>query len=260
MLEPLPASTLVICRITEKWPHKILLIKRSSDAKFLPGAHVFPGGRCEEQDQALGQWLASDVENYHRIEKYFSPEHLASTHVATAIRETLEETGLSVARTSTGPMTARDLGNAIDDPARSTLPDLGALWPISWWITPLGEVRRFDTWFFLTMVEDSPALDHCAGDHHEGNHDFRWLTPTDALAAYANGEVFLPPPTRTILERMAATISLEDFLSYVDCPLTPICPFFNEVDRENLLILPGDPLHHQQERPKFLLHTRYAFP
>ena len=60
---------------------------------------------------------------------------------------------------------------------------------------------------------------------------------------------------------MAATESISEFLSFVDRPLKPIRPFFIDDERgEKVLILPGDPAHHEQERPRMLLSTRYDFP
>lgn len=279
MLAPLPASTVVVCRITKKWPYKILVLKRSQSAKFLPGAHVFPGGQVEPKDEILGELLATDIYNFRRMTQYFPRDKkTVARHLAAAIRETYEETTLSILRVnSSQPCASSTLAEMLQNPQHQALnaelnnvrgvfkdplrPCLDNIWPISWWITPLGEVRRFDTWFFLSLIDDSPKLDAMTGviTSDEG-YDLRWISPKDALVAYQNRDMFLAPPTRSIMERMACTVSLEEFLSFVDCPLSPIEPFFAVDGGEKVLILPGDPLHPQKKRPAMPVATRYAFP
>lgn len=257
MLEPVPASTVVVCRITTKWPHKILLIKRSERATFLPGAYVFPGGRIEEQDHAFAKILARDTTNSSRVRSSFDDDDNYLTYVAAAIRETLEETGVSLIKTLDAPTLLNVISNANESNHHITF---SSLWPISWWITPHGETRRFDTKFFLALIDDERSLATHQPINDEGICDLRWLSPAEALLAYAEQEIFLAPPTRSILERMVATTSLDDFLRYVDTPLRAIRPHFIEEDGNKTLVLPGDMAHSEPERPLMLLHTRYKFP
>ncbi len=265
MMEPVPAATVIVCRITKKWPHKILLQKRSERAKFLPGAHVFPGGSLEDRDSAFAQILSRDAEHLaHRAAIFGADASTTARFLAGAIRETFEETGFSIVREqgSAKIIAATTLASIINNPeATSLAPSLASLWPISWWITPHGETRRFDTRFFLALVDDAPFLDNFAVKNAEGISDYRWLNPDEALAAYAGKNIFLAPPTRSILERMAATTSLDDFLNFVDRPLKPIRPFFiDDAQGNKVLVLPGDPAHDERVRPLMLMHTRYAFP
>ena len=125
-------------------------------------------------------------------------------------------------------------------------------------------LSQFDTWFFLSLITNPSELNNKLSPQDEA-YDPRWLSPKDALSAYESGDIFLAPPTRSILERMANTSSLEEMLTFVDKPLKPIEPFF--VDSETtsdtpkkFLVLPGDPLHHNQVRCKTPMHTRYRFP
>jgi 8-oxo-dGTP pyrophosphatase MutT (NUDIX family) len=225
------ASTVLIFQKNNPWPSPILLLKRSQNAAFLPGAYVFPGGQLDEDDKRQAPELAKNSELIHRIRRYFEADaQLIAAHVAAAVRETYEEAGLLI--------------NTID------------LWPISWWVTPPGETRRFDTWFFLAGIEESP---HEAMDSLEVMTPL-WLKPHEALEAYENAEIFIPPPTRAILERMANTGSLAEFLSMVDQPLRPIHPRFVLSQGQKLLILPGHELHPEAERSHFILHTSYRFP
>jgi 8-oxo-dGTP pyrophosphatase MutT (NUDIX family) len=260
-----PASTVALCKITIKWPFKILALKRSEKAAFLPGAHVFPGGRLDQADHDFGDFLALDHQNTQRICAFFSADQRkVAAHLAAAVRETLEETGLSILRISShekstpcDPITVKRL---IKDPnfraSCGVKPSLDNLWPISWWITPEGETRRYNTWFFLGLIDEESQVK----DHDPEISEAVWIHPQEALQKYEAKEMFLAPPTRTILERMAQTHGLEDFLSYVDQPLLPIEPFFVEHNQQKLLVLPGDPLHHEQRRASMPLSTRYVFP
>lgn len=256
-----PASTIAICKITTKWPFKILALKRSEKAQFLPGAYVFPGGRLDPSDNHLATFFMHDQVNATRISSFFggsAKDTLA--HLACAIRECFEETGISLLK-------LKSLDNSISydifalkqwltaaQIPKAQTPVLDNLFPISWWITPEGEVRRYNTWFFLGLIADEiePIINN-------ETSDALWLYPDEALDAYAKGHMFFAPPTRTILERMNSTASLTDFLTYVDKPLFPIEPFFVEEQGQKILILPGDALHHQPKKSLMPKSTRYPF-
>lgn len=263
---PKPASTVVLLNVTTKWPHKVLLIKRSTTARFLPGAHVFPGGALEPFDDAFGSFLARDQQNFDRFMPFFvARREQVSKHVAAAIRETFEETGISILKHETHgekrPCTSQELASLLSKHPPEVVPCLENLWPISWWITPAGETRRFDTWFFLATIQfQDENLDQSCGGLGQETEDHVWLSPKEALLRYEQRTMFLAPPTRSILERMTLTQSLEEFLSYVDQPLIPIRPYFIDDNNQKILLLPGDPLHKEPTRASMPVHTRYAFP
>lgn len=257
-----PASTVALCKITTQWPFKILFLKRSEKAAFLPGAYVFPGGRLEKADYEFGQFLARDHSNTKRICGYFTHDvTTVAAHVGAAIRECLEETGLSLLRYSSEDAVpvyygSTALKNLIDYPKQQKVsPLLDNLWPISWWITPPGEARRYNTWFFLGLIADEAHVQNMDAEISEA----LWLFPHDALKRHQAQDIFLAPPTRTILERMSITESLEEFLSFVDKPLRPIAPCFVDEEGQKILVLPGDRLHHESQPSRMPLHTRYQF-
>lgn len=258
-----PASTMVIANFESNWPYRILLIKRSEKAAFLPGAHVFPGGRVDKRDEKFGLFLAKDHVNSLRIKSFFAQKTLpiVMAHLSAAIRETLEEVGLSVLHLSNHrfPCDADTLRHLILESSMQQefqVPRLDNIWPISWWITPKGEARRYNTWFFLSIIAGVPETK----SHSDEIKCADWLSPTEALELYASGDIFLAPPTRAILERMVITKSLGDFLSYVDCPLRPIAPYFIQEHHKKWLVLPGDPHHSDPLPSKLPPLTRYAFP
>ncbi len=235
----------------------------------MPGAHVFPGGRFDKKDEIFGRVIAKDEQNVKRMESFFGNALSVSTQLATAIRETLEESGISILYTAKDRnrrhVNAATLLNMLNHPsaeeASSLIPVLDNIWPISWWVTPNTEVRRYNTLFFLANVEEeicSEALQNLDNGESIGR---TWLYPDQALDLHEKSTIFLPPPTRSILERMAATSSLLHFLSFVDRPIWPIHPQFAHDDEgRNVLVLPGDPLHQEQQKSSLPFFTRYRFP
>lgn len=256
-----PASTIALCKITTKWPFKILALKRSEKAQFLPGAYVFPGGRLDPTDNELATFLMSDQSNTARITSYFTaPTQEILAHVACAIRECYEETGISPLKLKSSDNSVSYDNNVLKQwltsahSPKNLTPVLDNLFPISWWITPEGETRRYNTLFFLGLITNdvTPVI----------NAEISvalWLYPDEALRAYEQGHMFFAPPTRTILERMASAKSLADFLAHVDMPLFPIEPFFIEENSKKILILPGDALHHVPKKSLMPKSTRYQF-
>lgn len=254
------AATMVLVKVSTKstWPYSVLLVKRDASAQFLPGAHVFPGGRVDESDARLSDLFQDEIE---RIQKSFlSDQKTASSYLAAAFRETLEEAGISALKGSNGLCSSDFLRWLIKGGEPKFRSSLDNIWPISWWITPKGEVRRFDTWFFLGLIDEADikeSLQYTKEVLHP-----QWFLPEEALHAHQTGHIFLAPPTRAILERLANTTSLEHFLSFVDQPLRPIKPYFvpdPKDPRQDLLVLPGDPLHEEKARSSLPMHTRYRF-
>ena len=67
---------------------------------------------------------------------------------------------------------------------------------VSHWITPKGEVRRFDTRFFLARAPQAQDPLHDDGETIES----LWVSPTDALDRFKRGELAMIPPTIRNLE------------------------------------------------------------
>lgn len=255
------ASTTVLIRInTDPWPHRVLLVKRAQNAVFLPGAHVFPGGRVDQSDRDLSPDFFRNEQLRHIEQQFLSDRLTAQSHLWAAIRETLEESGICILKKGPSEYCTHDeLTKILQGQVHDITPCLDNIWPISWWITPKGEARRFDTWFFLALVDNN--LPQQLALSHE-TYDHLWLKPQEALLAHEQKNIFLSPPTRAILERLAKTKSLPDFLSFIDQPLRPIRPYFVPDPADNQkkwLVLPGDYLHHEKEPLKLPMHTRYRF-
>src|SRR5258705_7552700 len=84
MDEAIPAATLIVVRDRPDGPPELLMVERSEGMAFAAGALVFPGGRIDAADAALGSENAGAV---------------------AAIRETIEETAVPV---GLAPLPARE--------------------------------------------------------------------------------------------------------------------------------------------------------
>ncbi|XP_038052563.1 nucleoside diphosphate-linked moiety X motif 19-like isoform X2 [Patiria miniata] len=72
-----------------------------------------------------------------------------------------------------------------------SLPDVWSLAEWSDWLTPSDMRRkRYDTMFYLCCMDTQPSALH---DDKE-TIQLQWVTPSQSLAQYSEGEFFLPPP------------------------------------------------------------------
>jgi 8-oxo-dGTP pyrophosphatase MutT (NUDIX family) len=155
---------------------------------FGPDIHVFPGGRVDQADADpstlaaagispaaaaanLGLGLAPDAG--------LTPVDALALHVA-AVRETAEETGISIAAADLIAMTR--------------------------WVTPTSLARRFDVRFFAAFV---PPGTEVRGDSTEVA-EARWMTPAAALDAGWRQEIELWQPTFVTLQQLAGLAGAAD--------------------------------------------------
>ncbi|MBW3621130.1 MAG: NUDIX hydrolase [Actinobacteria bacterium] len=201
---------------------EVFLLERHLQSDFAGGAYVFPGGKLDAADRTLppDRWTGQDPAVWADRLGVDAPEDALGLMVA-AVRETFEEAGVLLGSRAGVPVTAADLASATFTDARRRMAsrderwdwsgwltdedvvlDLGALALWSWWVTPEGLHRRYDTRFFVAVVPDAQvaALAH---DDVEMTAS-RWTTPQAALEAAAAGEVTVIYPTRKNLEALAA--------------------------------------------------------
>ena len=67
------------------------------------------------------------------------------------------------------------------------------------WVTPEVEDRRYDTRFFVAALPDGQHGDEVIGEADRAG----WWRPADALAAYAEGQMAMLPPTVASLQQLA---------------------------------------------------------
>ncbi|MEE4315999.1 MAG: NUDIX domain-containing protein [Erythrobacter sp.] len=219
----IPAATIIIFRNAPAGgPPEVLMTVRSKGMTFAGGMAVFPGGRVDPEDFALGEAVATG----HAM----TADEAA--HQIAAVRETLEETGLALGL-------AGDIDAARAAEARAMLAETGALAPVleafGWrldldQITPFARwfpkneqiPRVYDTRFYLANLGTGAV--EVSIDQSENTHLF-WTSAQGALDAAERGEIKLIFPTRRNLERLALFASYEEARAQAEAiPVRTIMP------------------------------------
>jgi 8-oxo-dGTP pyrophosphatase MutT (NUDIX family) len=126
----------------------------------------------------------------------------------------------------------------LEEEAGIRLDDNDALVPFSRWITPAEVKIRFDTWFYLAPAppDATPTPD--------GSEivDSRWLAPSDALAAYRSGELFMVFPTIKHLEQLSGFASADELIAHArGRDVQPVQPRVVMAGETARILLPGEP-------------------
>ena len=173
---------------------EVWLLTRKTQMVFAAGMAVFPGGRVDDSDAGLP--FAAEVEPTVAARFDTSPEH-ARALIGAAVRETFEETGVLLTVPSADLSSARtDLeagrlafGELLR--ANGLAIDGAAVHPWSRWVTPAGEVRRYDTRFFIAALPE--GID--AEDVTSESSSAAWFAIGEALEQSQRGELGMLPPT-----------------------------------------------------------------
>lgn len=163
---------------------------------FMPGFHAFPGGQVDEQD------LGTPIINCEDEE--------GALMRAAAVREYFEETGVLLA-TGAGNLPTETLQanrRALHEKTKTfkqilqenhLLIDGAKLEASGRWVTPPMAPRRFDTWFYLTWLEDEQEPWIEEGELSEGE----WIRPLEAYDRWKAGEIMMAPPTLHVIQTLA---------------------------------------------------------
>lgn len=110
-----------------------------------------------------------------------------------------------------------------------------ALTPFARWVTPEVEIKRYDTWFFLAEMPASQAARHDGTEHT----DSRWIDPAEAIALAHRGDIALPPPTWTTLQRLAEFATIDEVFAWAwVTPVVRIEPELHERDGLRIVVTP----------------------
>jgi 8-oxo-dGTP pyrophosphatase MutT (NUDIX family) len=225
---------------------EVYCVQRHAKSPFLGGAIVFPGGKVDPTDEALGDDVAVGVPAQPSVWS----EGLSLRALAiTAARELLEEAGLVPSDVPTS------VAHALQDRLRekvafdAALRDAGArlelarLVPFGRWVTPAAEARRFDARFFLMRAERGQEP---RPDERETTLGF-WAAPRVVLERFHGGDLQLAPPTTRCLEILLGARTSSDAIALASAQtLRSTCPLFVPGDPP-FLALPGDPAHPERE-------------
>lgn len=209
------------------------MIERGASMAFAAGAMVFPGGAVDEADHIYARLLDLGIER----------DDLA-LRIA-AVRETLEECGLLLSdhRHDDGTVHAmRETlknGQGLADIARAygLVFDFAALIPFARWCPPVGSTtRRFDTRFFLAVVDDSHG--ELSADGTETQR-LCWHSANEVLAEEEAGRAKLIFPTRCNLERLAQFDRIDDLVAHAQSTeVAMISPWIEQRNGEDHLCIP----------------------
>ena len=222
-----PAATIALLRDSPS-KMEVLLLKRDRNARFVPGAYVFPGGRVDPTD-----WTKKTLASVDGLTTETAAARLglvgtsppAIAYYIAALREAFEETGIlvGVGPNAQAPPTAAENvevevlrkglmeGSVSFNEVLENLScriDGSSIEYLAHWITPEREPRRFDTRFFAVRVQaDAEPI----FDPREMTEAL-WLSPKEALSRNQGGTLPMIFPTIDTLQRLADYITVGDAL------------------------------------------------
>jgi len=236
---------------------EVLMQRRTLKAAFVGGFYVFPGGALDTADRDPSVAASTAGPSDAEASRALGVEAGGLASWVAAVRECFEEAGVLLAYDRAG------------DPVRLDDPDVGRrfvdhrhalhagslalaelcereglrlatdrLHYVAHWITPLGEVRRFDTRFFVARAPEGQTPLH---DDNE-TIDTIWVNPADALGRHARGELAMILPTIRNLEFLAqhgSAAAVEAAARGVVDPPAMV-PRLVRVGDETRIVLPGD--------------------
>jgi 8-oxo-dGTP pyrophosphatase MutT (NUDIX family) len=245
------ASTVIVLRESEG-ALETFMVCRHQQSGFMGGAHVFPGGKVDNED--------SDARWQARIDR--TPEEITERLgeddadkglglLVAGVRETFEEAGVLLASATDGidlEGTRRklhegaaflDLAEAIDMQI-----DALALTPYARWVTPKMESRRFDTRFYVAVVPEGQRATHDGSETTSAS----WLRPASAIDDMVAGKIKLAPPTVRTLQWLADFDTAQAVIADSMSRKPPLVqPRLVAGDNGWFLALPGDPEHPENE-------------
>lgn len=187
-MSPRPAATVMLVRPGRSEP-EVLMIERPARG-FFGGLWVFPGGGLEPIDD----------EEIARRAVRVPPGADDLPWRSAALRETAEEVGLAL----TDPESFEPIsgtGVAVFEAvlARDAVLDGERLRLVSQWVTPAGAPTRYDTRFYLALMDSDPELIPQPGEVI----DIAWVRPAEALDRMKRQEWGLVTPTIHHLQWLA---------------------------------------------------------
>jgi recombination protein RecT len=200
---------------------EVLMTRRSTTASFAPGAYVFPGGGVD----------AADALHHHLATRRAGQQNEPLTEAIAAIRESLEELGVLLARHPDGRWADQQDIETLDRQrdffaqvaARGLSLAADQVFVLARWTTDRQLPQRYEVPFLVARM---PKGQIPVADEAE-QFEPVWLRPFDALARHAAGNFFMIFPTIRTLERLRDFQNVEAVLlacAETEEPLWTSCP------------------------------------
>jgi 8-oxo-dGTP pyrophosphatase MutT (NUDIX family) len=203
---------------------EVWLLTRVTQMAFAAGMTVFPGGRVDDGDTAL-PFVGGDMAGL--AARFDCAEAVARALIGAAVRETFEETGVLLTVPSADLSQHREEVEAgrldFGDLLRSNGLAVDADAVVAWarWVTPDGEVRRYDTRFFVGALPAGAEAQDVTSESSEA----AWLPIGVAIEQATRGERKMLPPTMTTLVSLQQYGSVAEALAAgAERRLDPIRP------------------------------------
>ncbi len=207
---------------------------------FAGGMAVFPGGRVDPADFALGEQIAADSGGK------IAPDEAA--HQIAAIRETLEETGLALGLSGEIDAAKAARARAMLEEKNELAPvleafgwsiDLTQITPFARWYPKNEKLSRvYDTRFYLANLGTGEV--DVSIDNSENTRLF-WMSAQGALDAAETGDIKLIFPTRRNLERLALFASYDEARAQAEAiPVKTIIPLIDNSRGQPMLTIMED--------------------
>ncbi len=231
------------------------MLQRNFRSGFMPGMHVFPGGALDEADGAAELHALCAGLDDAAASRALGVERGGLAYWIAAIRESFEEAGVLLARDARGGLLSlvereraarfREHRKSLEAGERLLNTVLTAeglrlaadrLTYFSYWITPEGAPRRYDTRFFAAVAPEEQEASH------DGSETIAhaWVRPADALDRCRSGEYQMRTPTVKTLEQFADYSTAAALLAALRAP-REIRPILPRLTKDGRRLLPGDP-------------------
>lgn len=250
---PRPAATVTLVRNSPQGI-EVLMMQRSFQSVFVPGAYVFPGGAVDRHDSSVDIAARCTGMDDSEASRKLGVDQGGQAYWVAAIRESFEEAGILLACNEAGEIVTLDDATRAarfhayrarveqgEHPLSEMLRDEGLKLPLrevtyfSHWITPAGATRRYDTRFFIAAAPEAQKPLH---DNRETiNH--LWVRPAEALSLHRQNQFDLRTPTvhtlRLFAEHDTVTSLIQRMRALGDIPV--IAP---RIASDGRRLLPGD--------------------
>lgn len=181
---------------------EVFIQHRAMTMDFAAGVIVYPGGRVDQQDTAASGEV-SDV--------------VAAEHARRWARTSLGELGPEQARFASAVVAAAARREVREETGAEL--HTAQLHPWANWVTPVGNPKRFDTYFYVAALEPGQRPRHQTTEAT----DSQWIRPEELFRACDAGKVRLMAPTRATLQAVTRHSGLDEVLAQ-QAEIVPVRP------------------------------------